>query len=257
MRHGRPNETFTEAAELEGSLAAGFRATGRTLPVKRLLAPLDPVAIYATGLNYADHAAETGASIPEHPVFFMKSPRSVIGPGDAIRIPRALPTEQVDYEAELAVLIGRDCRSASRAAALDFVAGYTCANDVSARDWQLHRAGRQWCRAKSFDTFCPLGPCVADAAELGGASDLSIRTLLNGTVMQASRTSQFLFDVAALIEFFSADTTLPAGSVLLTGTPGGVGMARTPPVWLAPGDVVTVEIERIGALTNPVTAGTP
>jgi 2-keto-4-pentenoate hydratase/2-oxohepta-3-ene-1,7-dioic acid hydratase in catechol pathway len=138
---------------------------------------------------------------------------------------------------------------------MDFVAGFTCANDVSARDWQKKRSGGQWCRAKSFDTFCPLGPWVVTPDEFPSPLHLSIRGRLNGDTMQESNTAQMIFDVPTLIEFLSGDTTLPAGSVILTGTPHGVGMARQPPVWLQPGDKVEVEIERIGTLANPVVEG--
>lgn len=244
-----------EFRELEGSWANGFRPAGRTLEAARILAPLDPAAVFAVGLNYRDHAAETGAPMPEFPVLFMKNPRSVIGPGESIRLPRRLRSDEVDYEAELAIVLARDCRNATRGNAMDFVAGFTCANDVSARDWQLRRSGRQWCRAKSFDTFCPLGPWVVTPDELPGPLRLGIVSRVNGRIMQQSDTGQMIFDVPALLEFLSADTTLPGGSVILTGTPHGVGMARRPPVWLVPGDVVEVEISGIGVLENPVTEG--
>jgi 2-keto-4-pentenoate hydratase/2-oxohepta-3-ene-1,7-dioic acid hydratase in catechol pathway len=240
---------------LRGSWADGFTPTGETLDRMRLLAPVEPAAIYAIGLNYRDHAAETGAPLPDYPVLFMKNIRAAIGPGEAIRLPRHLRSDEVDSEAELAVLLARDCRNATRDGAMDFVAGFTCANDVSARDWQLRRSGRQWCRAKSFDTFCPLGPWVVTPDELPRPFALDISGRINGRVLQQSNTSQMIFDVPALLEFLSADTTLPAGSVILTGTPQGVGMARQPPVWLQPGDRVAVEIEGIGVLENPVVEG--
>lgn len=252
IHHAAPTGQPAVFAELRGSWETGFVPTGRTLRAARILAPLSPTAVYAIGLNYRDHAAETGAPIPDHPVLFMKNIRAVIGPGDAIRLPRHLRSDEVDAEAELAVVLRRDCRNATRAAALDYVAGYTCANDVSARDWQLRRSGRQWCRAKSFDTFCPLGPWVVTPDELPDPLHLGIASRLNGRTMQESNTAQMIFDVPALLEFLSGDTTLPAGSVILTGTPHGVGMARTPPVWLQPGDTVTIEIEGIGVLENPV-----
>jgi 2-keto-4-pentenoate hydratase/2-oxohepta-3-ene-1,7-dioic acid hydratase in catechol pathway len=238
--------------ELAGDWDSGFRPTGKQARASRLLAPLEPAAVYAIGLNYRDHAAETGAPLPEFPVVFMKGIRAVIGPGETIRLPRRLRSEEVDYEAELAVVLARECRNASRADAMDFVAGFTCANDVSARDWQVSRSGRQWCRAKSFDTFCPLGPWVVTPEELPSPLHLGISSRLNGVTMQESSTEQMIFDVPALLEFLSADTTLPAGSVILTGTPHGVGMARQPPVWLKPGDVIAVSIEGIGTLENPV-----
>lgn len=255
IHHGSPTEETGLYAELEGSWESGFRATGRTRRATRLLAPLDPPAVYAIGLNYRDHAAETGAPIPEYPVVFMKNSRAVVGPGAPIRLPRRLRSDQVDYEAELAIVLKRDCRNATRATAMDHVAGFTCANDVSARDWQLQRSGRQWCRAKSFDTFCPLGPWIVTPDELPDPLHLGIASRINGRVLQQSNTSQMIFDVPALLEFLSADTTLPAGSVVLTGTPHGVGMAHDPPVWLRPGDRVQITIEGIGTLENPVTEG--
>ncbi|MBJ7258705.1 MAG: fumarylacetoacetate hydrolase family protein [Chthoniobacterales bacterium] len=252
-----PTEKTGVYRELRGSWLDGFAETGREITGARLLAPADPVAIYAIGLNYGDHAAETGAPIPEFPVLFSKNPRAVIGPGEAIRLPRRLRSDEVDAEAELAVVLARDCRNATRENAMEFVAGFTCANDVSARDWQKKRSGGQWCRAKSFDTFCPLGPWIVTPEELPSPLHLPIRGRLNGTVMQESNTSQMIFDVPALIEFLSADTTLPAGSIILTGTPHGVGMARHPPVWLQPGDTIEIEIGGIGTLSNPVVEGAP
>jgi 2-keto-4-pentenoate hydratase/2-oxohepta-3-ene-1,7-dioic acid hydratase in catechol pathway len=255
IHHASPTSDPTVFAGLQGSWECGFEPTGRHLTGARLLAPLAPAAIYAVGLNYRDHAAETGAPVPEYPVLFMKNIRAVIGPDEPIRLPRHMRSDEVDYEAELAVVLARDCRNATRADALSHVAGYTCANDVSARDWQLRRSGRQWCRAKSFDTFCPLGPWVVTPDELPDPLHLDIASRLNGELMQHSNTAQMIFDVPALLEFLSADTTLPAGSVILTGTPHGVGMARQPPVWLRPGDTIAVEIEHLGTLLNPVVEG--
>lgn len=255
IHHASPTGDPSVFRELHGTWESGFTATGRTIEGGKLLAPLIPPAIYAIGLNYRDHAAETGAPLPEFPVVFMKNIRSVIGPGAPIRLPRRLRSDEVDGEAELAVVLSRDCRNAARADAMDFVAGFTCANDVSARDWQLRRSGRQWCRAKSFDTFCPLGPWVVTPDELPAPLHLGISLHAGGRPLQESNTSQMIFDVPALIEFLSADTTLPGGSVILTGTPHGVGMARKPPVWLQPGDVVAIRIAGIGTLENPVVEG--
>jgi 2-keto-4-pentenoate hydratase/2-oxohepta-3-ene-1,7-dioic acid hydratase in catechol pathway len=162
----------------------------------------------------------------------------------------------VDYEGELAVVIGKKCRNVSRDEALEFVLGYTCANDVSARDWQIEWGGSQWCRAKSFDTFCPLGPYLVTADEIPNPNALSIRTTLNGATVQDWRTDDMIFDVPSLIEFLSGSTTLLPGTVILTGTPQGVGMARKPPLWLTEGDLVEISIEGIGTLSNPVTAET-
>ena len=158
----------------------------------------------------------------------------------------------VDYECELAVVIGRPCKNVSRANALDYVLGYTCANDVSARDWQVKRGGGQWCRGKFFDTFAPLGPCLVTRDEIPNPNTLRLRTILNGETVQDWNTSDMIFDVPTLIEFLSGSTTLLPGTVILTGTPHGVGMAGKPPRWLKAGDEVTIEIEKIGALTNPV-----
>jgi 2-keto-4-pentenoate hydratase/2-oxohepta-3-ene-1,7-dioic acid hydratase in catechol pathway len=160
----------------------------------------------------------------------------------------------VDYECELAVVIGRACKNVSRENALEYVLGYTCANDVSARDWQIARGGGQWCRGKSFDTFSPLGPCIVTTDEIPNPNALGIRTLLNGEPVQDWNTNDMIFDVPEIISFMSGSSTLLPGTVILTGTPHGVGMAAKPPRWLREGDEVTIEIEGIGALTNPVIA---
>ncbi len=165
-----------------------------------------------------------------------------------------MPSAKVDFECELAVVIGKRCKNVPRAQALDYVLGYTCANDVSARDWQKEGGGSQWCRGKTFDTFAPMGPSLVTVDELGAANNLRIRTLVNGEVMQDSSTSDMIFDVPTLIEFYSGSTTLMPGTVILTGTPSGVGMARKPPRFLSAGETVTIEIEKIGSLTNPVIA---
>jgi 2-keto-4-pentenoate hydratase/2-oxohepta-3-ene-1,7-dioic acid hydratase in catechol pathway len=166
--------------------------------------------------------------------------------------PTRLRSDEVDYECELAVVIGRNCKNVRRADALDYVFGYTCANDVSARDWQIKRGGGQWCRGKFFDTFAPLGPCLVTRDEIPNPNALRIRTILNGETVQDWNTNDMIFDVPALTEFLSGSTTLLPGTVILTGTPHGVGMASKPPRWLKPGDSVSIEIEKIGTLTNPV-----
>jgi 2-keto-4-pentenoate hydratase/2-oxohepta-3-ene-1,7-dioic acid hydratase in catechol pathway len=237
---------------LEGDLFGPLRDTGSVVQVEKILAPLEPRDIICVGLNYRQHAAETGAEIPSHPVMFMKNSGAVQHPGDPILLPRTLRSDRVDYEAELAVVIGKTCRNVRRDDALAHVLGYTCGNDVSARDWQRNGGGGQWCRGKSFATFCPLGPALVTTDELPDPSGLGVRTVLNGTVMQEGTTADMIFDVPAIVEFFSASMVLRPGTVILTGTPAGVGMARTPPVFLQPGDVVTVEIDRVGRLTNPV-----
>ena len=240
------------AWKLAGDLYHKPQITAEPAVVATLLAPVVPTAILCIGLNYRRHAEETGAKFPEYPVLFCKGVNTLLDPGAAIQIPRHLPSEEVDYECELAVVIGRPCKNVSRATALDYVLGYTCANDVSARDWQVKRGGGQWCRGKTFDTFSPLGPCLVTPDEAGNPNALALRTVLNGEVMQDWNTNDMIFDVPALIEFLSGSTTLLPGTVILTGTPHGVGMARKPPRWLRPGDSVSIEIEKIGTLTNPV-----
>ncbi|MBM3999699.1 MAG: fumarylacetoacetate hydrolase family protein [Planctomycetes bacterium] len=239
---------------IEGDVlgSAPHAVTSERADVVRWLAPIVPSDILCIGLNYRRHAAEGNHAPPEQPVVFMKNRGAVQNPGDPIVLPRKLRSDAVDYECELAVVIGRDCRNVPRADALDHVLGYTCANDVSARDWQLKWGGGQWCRGKTFATFCPLGPCLVTPDEIPNPNALAIKTILNGAVMQDWNTNDMIFDVPTLIEFLSASTRLLAGTVILTGTPHGVGGARTPPVFLKPGDTVTIEIEKIGALTNPV-----
>ena len=190
--------------------------------------------------------------IPEYPILFGKGLNTLQNPGDPIQIPTHLPSEEVDYECELAVVIGKPCKNVKREDALHYVLGYTCANDVSARDWQKKFGGSQWSRGKFFDTFCPLGPVLVTTEEILDPNTLGIRTILNGKIVQQSNTADMIFDVPTLIEFLSGSTTLYPGTIILTGTPSGVGMAQTPPVWLQAGDIVTVEIEGIGQLTNPV-----
>jgi 2-keto-4-pentenoate hydratase/2-oxohepta-3-ene-1,7-dioic acid hydratase in catechol pathway len=239
---------------LEGDPYRGLRATGEIAQVQQLLAPIEPTQIWCIGLNYRRHAEETRAAIPERPVLFMKGVNALQHPSAPICLPRHLASDEVDYEGELAVVIGKRCKNVSRAHALEYVLGYTCANDVSARDWQKRLGGGQWCRGKTFDTFAPLGPCLVTTDELANPNALRIRTRVNGELMQDSNTADMIFDVPQLIEFLSGSTTLLPGTVILTGTPEGVGMARTPPRWLVPGDKVAIEIEGIGTLTNGVEA---
>jgi len=240
------------AREISGDIFAKFHLTDRQVVLGRLLTPLDPIYLPCIGLNYRQHAIESNLPMPKHPVLFVKNPASVLHPDGAIALPSKLPSDSVDYECELAVVIGRRCKNVSRADALNYVLGYTCANDVSARDWQFNGGGNQWCQGKSFDTFCPLGPVIVTSDEIPNPNALRIRTRLNGETMQDSNTADMIFDVSTLIEFLSAGKTLLPGTVILTGTPQGVGFARKPPVRLKPGDIVAIEIERIGTLTNPV-----
>ena len=243
-----------QLTRLEGELFGELSDTGEAVAPSDRRAPLVPCDIYCIGLNYARHAEEGGKPIPDHPVVFMKSTAAVQHPAEPIVLPRKLRSDRVDYECELVVVIGSECKNASRESALDYVFGYTCGNDVSARDWQRHGGGGQWVRGKTFDTFAPLGPVLVTADEIPDPNDLAIRSVLNGKVMQDWNTEDMIFDVPTLIEFLSGSTTLLPGTAIFTGTPHGVGFARTPPVYLQPGDEVTVEIERIGKLINPVIA---
>jgi 2-keto-4-pentenoate hydratase/2-oxohepta-3-ene-1,7-dioic acid hydratase in catechol pathway len=237
---------------IEGDVFGEHRLTDRPAAIAKLLAPIAPVQILCIGLNYRRHAEESNAKVPEQPVLFVKGVNSLAHPDDPIVLPRHLRSDEVDYECELAVVIGKDCKNVSRERALDYVLGYTCANDVSARDWQLKKGGGQWCRGKFFDTFSPLGPCLVTTDEIRDPNALAIRTIVSGETLQDWNTRDMIFDVRTLISFLSGSTTLPAGTVILTGTPHGVGIGRTPPRYLRPGDTVTIEIEGIGRLTNSV-----
>ena len=238
--------------EVDGDIYGQFRDTGRPATIAKTLAPISPVAIICIGLNYRKHAEEGKQPIPEFPVVFMKTVSAVQNPGDPIQLPRHLRSDAVDYECELAVVIGKACKNVDREHALDYVLGYTCANDVSARDWQVKKGGGQWCRGKTFDTFCPLGPSLVMKDEIPNPNTLAIKTVLNGEVMQDWNTNDMIFDVPTLISFLSGSTTLLPGTVILTGTPHGVGAARNPQVFLKDGDSISIEIASIGTLTNPV-----
>jgi 2,4-didehydro-3-deoxy-L-rhamnonate hydrolase len=214
------------------------------LPIER------PGKIVCVGLNYRDHAEEQGAELPEEPLLFAKWPNALIGPGDPIVIPPLVT--KCDYEAELGVVIGARVKGVSRENALETVRGYVCANDVSARDLQFKDG--QWSRGKSPDTFCPVGPLVP-ATEIPDPHDLRIRAVVSGEVLQDSTTANLIFGVDEIVAFVSQTMTLEPGDLILTGTPAGVGVFRDPQRLLQPGDEVTIEIERVGALTNPVVAG--
>ena len=229
-----------------------FEATDQRITPFQFLTPIDFRCIYAIGLNYRAHAEETGLEIPKYPMVFMKAPTATQNPGDPIVLPRYLRSDKVDFEAELGVVIGRPCKNVKPEEALSYVLGYVCANDVSARDWQKEKGGGQFCRGKTFDTFCPVGPCLATADEIPDPSKLTIRSFVNDEKMQESGTDDMIFDVPTLISFLSGSTTLLPGTLILTGTPSGVGEARDPKRYLVPGDEVTVEIEGVGILTNPV-----
>lgn len=240
----------TRTLDFAGDVAAlaGTGADPRSLrrgePVAApLRAPLRPSKVVAIGLNYRDHVRETGGEPPPRPLVFAKFPSSVIGPGEAIVVDAA-PTERVDWEVELGVVIGRSVRSVARDDALDHVFGYTVANDVSARDVQF--GDGQWVRGKSLDTFCPVGPVVVTADEVGDPQALALRTRVNGETVQDSSTSDMLFGVAELLAYCSRSFTLDPGDLVLTGTPWGCGEFMIPPRSLQPGDVVECEVERIG-----------
>jgi 2-keto-4-pentenoate hydratase/2-oxohepta-3-ene-1,7-dioic acid hydratase in catechol pathway len=217
----------------------------------RIVAPIsDPGKVVCIGLNYADHASETKMAVPSEPVVFAKYTSAIIGPGDAITLPAT--SEKVDYEAELVAVIGTGGRDIPESQALDHVAGYTVGNDVSARDYQLEKPGGQWLMGKTFDTFAPIGPDVVTADEVPDPHSLKIRCILNGTTMQDSCTDRLIFGVDKLVAYLSHVVTLAPGDIIFTGTPPGVGMARTPPVWLRSGDRVTCEVDGVGRLENPV-----
>jgi 2-keto-4-pentenoate hydratase/2-oxohepta-3-ene-1,7-dioic acid hydratase in catechol pathway len=212
-----------------------------------LLAPVRPPTIIAIGLNYRGHATESGKPIPKAPAIFLKANTAVADPEQLIMLPRMAPSE-VDYEAELVIVIGREARNVSEDDALEYVLGFTCGNDVSARDCQL-RLDVQWTRGKSFDTFAPLGPWIENEVD---GDKCNIQCRLNGKIMQSSNTSDLIFNTRQLVSYSSKCMTLIPGTVIMTGTPAGVGFARNPPVFLRNGDVVEVEIEGIGILKNQV-----
>lgn len=240
---------------LHGDPFSALTDSGRRVGVQKLLAPVEPRAILCIGLNYRLHVGEFGRELPKRPVLFMKNPAAVTGPGAPILLPAScLNPPQVDYETELAVVIGRAAKNVSVAEALDYVLGYTIGNDVSARRWQKEEGGGQWVRGKSFDTFCPLGPALVTTDEIPDPQRLKLSCTVNGRTMQDDTTANMIFPVPELIAYLSQDTTLLPGTVILTGTPSGVGFARTPPLFLNPGDTVSLTIEPIGTLTNPVAA---
>ena len=241
-------ELFSQGLDRIASLPTPSDKDWRPAP-QHLLPPVPtPEKIICIGLNYRDHAIETGAEIPSEPVVFSKFNSALIGHGETILLPAV--SSQVDYEAELVVVIGRRAKRVSEENAMSHVFGYTCGHDVSARDWQKGRPGGQWLLGKTFDTFAPIGPCVVTAQELKDPSDLRVKMHLNKTVVQDSTTAQLIFSIPTLIAHLSKIVTLKPGDLIFTGTPPGVGAARNPPVFLQPGDRCTVEIEGIGQLTN-------
>jgi len=237
------------AKRIVGDILGQFQITEQAAKITRLLAPITPPNIFCIGLNYRAHAAESGLELPDEPVIFAKPTTALLDPGQPILLPKSAPDE-VDYEAELVIVIGKTARNVSEADALDYVLGYTCGNDVSARDCQIRR-DKQWHRAKGFDTFFPLGPCIVTPDQIDGDS-LDVRSVLNGQTLQDSNTSDMIFSCRTLVSFLSHQFTLLGGTAISTGTPQGVGFARKPPRYLKNGDTIRIEIDQIGHLSNPV-----
>ena len=234
--------------------AKGKRAVKYPAATVKLLPPVpDPGKILCIGLNYRDHAIEGGKAIPTEPVLFGKFPNTLVGPGDPIKLPKV--AQKVDYEAELVIVVGKTGRHIPNdKSAFEYVGGYTCGHDVSARDWQFRGEEKQWIIGKTFDTFAPTGPVVVTADELTDPHKLQVQLRLNGETLQNSNTKEFIFGVPHLLWFLSQVVTLEPGDLIFTGTPPGVGIARKPQILLKPGDIAEVEIEGIGVLRNPVVA---
>jgi 2-keto-4-pentenoate hydratase/2-oxohepta-3-ene-1,7-dioic acid hydratase in catechol pathway len=246
---------LADPALLAAARETAARPNAASVPVTtaRLHAPVhDPQKIICVGLNYRDHAIESRMAIPKEPVLFSKFPSALIGHGEPIVAPKV--STKVDYEAELVVVIGKRGRRIAEADALNHVAGYSVGHDVSARDWQLEKDGKQWMVGKTFDTFAPVGPTLVTPDEVPNPHALGIRLRLNGKTMQSSNTGQMIFSVAQLVAYLSAVFTLEPGDLIFTGTPPGIGHALKPPVYLAGGDVTEVEIDTLGTLRNPVVA---
>lgn len=219
-----------------------------------LKAPImDPEKVICVGMNYVDHCTEQNQPVPEEPVIFNKFPSCVASPGDDILLYSG-QTNELDFEVEMVIVIGKTCHQVAAKDAMQYVAGYTVAHDVSARDWQLKRNGGQWFMGKTFDTYAPIGPAIVTPDELGDAHKLGIRCILNGKTVQDSNTNQLVFKTEAVVEWLAKYVTLKPGDLILTGTPPGVGCFRKPQLWLKDGDVVTCEIDGIGAITNKVRA---
>jgi len=236
-----------ELAEIDGDIFGKWEKTDRRHKVRdvRLLSPITPSKVVALGLNYCDHAKEMGEEPPEEPIIFLKPSTAVIGMNEAIIYPPDGISSRVDYEAELGIVIGKRAKAVKAEKALDYILGYTCVNDVTARD--LQKKDGQWSRAKGFDTFCPIGPCIETELD---TSDLKVEGSLNGTVVQSSSTKELVFNVPRIVEHVSRVMTLLPGDVIATGTPPGIGPMK-------PGDSFTVYVQGIGQLTNPVRLGIP
>ena len=245
--------SFLEAGDSALSAAAAVVDSGPSFSADavQVLAPIsNPEKLVCIGLNYADHAEESGMDIPTEPIVFSKYASTIIGPGDTIKLPRS--SDEPDYEVELVVVIGKSGFNISEANAMDHVAGYTVGHDVSARDYQLQKPGGQWMMGKTFDTFAPIGPDIVTSDEIEDPHNLPIRCILNGETVQDSNTTQLIFKVPQLIAYLSHVFTLNPGDLIFTGTPPGVGMARDPQLWLKAGDTVVCEIDGVGRLENSV-----
>lgn len=240
--------------ELQSRIVSLIKKLGPSDEPLELLCPLDvPGKILCIGLNYRDHAIETNAPIPDEPIVFSKAPTSLIGPTDAIEIPSI--SHQVDFEAELVVVVGKRLRKSTEEQSQEAIFGYTAGNDISARDWQKGKPGKQWLLGKSFDTFAPIGPAIALASAIPDPRNLKIQSRLNGQLMQDSSTRELIFSPAMLLSYISQVMTIEPGDLLFTGTPAGVGVARNPQVFLKPGDRIEVQIESIGTLSNACIEG--
>lgn len=249
-------ELLSGGPEMLARAAAVNRPAAKRLAAGsvKLLAPIpDPQKIICIGLNYRDHAEESGAPIPREPVLFSKYPTAIIGPDEPIVLPSV--SQEVDYEAELVLVVGKKGRHITVESAMDYLAGYTIGHDVSARDWQLKKDGKQWMAGKTFDTFAPIGPTLVLKDEVPDPHKLGIRLRLNGKTMQDSNTKQMIFNAGQVVAYLSQIVTLLPGDLIFTGTPPGVGFARKPPVFLKGGDVAEVEIDGLGVLRNPVVQG--
>jgi len=254
--HGEEPDAGQPAVVLSGNLFDGSLArTSEQRAVQKLLPPLVPTNIFCIGLNYMRHYEESakkrGIPLPSFPVVFMKPSSALNGPGDII-LPNIEKGEQLDWEAELTIVIGRKCKDVTREEALDYVLGYTVGNDVTCRHWQKNAGAGQWIKGKSFDSFCPLGPVLVTTEAIPDPQQLAIKTRVNGALQQDSVTSDMIFTCAQIVEFLSNNMTLLPGTVILTGTPEGVATGRDPPNWLKDGDEVEVEISEIGSLRNQV-----
>jgi len=245
------SETSGTMQVLEGDIFSSFKLTDKYMKIFEYLPPVIPPNIFALGFSYRKHADEIGTDISPYPVVFIKASTSVTGHNTRIVLPAAGP-DQVDYEGELAIIIGKKGKNIKVSEAMNHIFGYTCANDVSARDWQFEKQKGQWTRGKGFDTFCPLGPCLVTRDDIPDPNHLGIRTMINDQVVQDADTAALIYNIATIVSDLSRSLTLLPGTVILTGTPEGVGFTRQPPLFLKEGDRVTVTIEGIGALTNTV-----